>query len=68
MMLVEFEDVRDKARVIRDGPWSFDKQLVMVNEVDGTQQVNQILLTEALYVEEVELEKCEMAWGEFMRV
>lgn len=36
VMLVELSDIRDKEQVIREGPWSFDTHLVMVNEVDGT--------------------------------
>lgn len=94
LTLIEFEDRRDKDRVIREGPWSFDKHLVLLQEVDGSQQVHQIKLTEALFwvrlhdlpliarneyignligrkigrVEEVDLEKGEMAWGEYMRV
>lgn len=35
LSLVEFDDLRDKERVLREGPWSFHKQLVMVQEVDG---------------------------------
>lgn len=47
-MLIEFEDIRDKERLIREGPWSFDKQLVLVMEVKGHQQVHQIQIMEAL--------------------
>lgn len=42
IMLIEFDDERDKERVIRDGPWSFNKHLVLVMEVEGHQQVHQI--------------------------
>lgn len=49
LMLVEFEDIRDKCRVVRDGPWSFDKQLVLIKEVNGNQPIHRIQLTEALF-------------------
>lgn len=42
LILVEFYDRRDKERVVRKGPWSFDKQLVMVRDVDGRPKVHQI--------------------------
>lgn len=40
IMLIEFEHECDKDRVITDGPWSFDKHLVLVNKFDGYQQVH----------------------------
>lgn len=43
------EDTRDKAKVIQEGPWSFDKHLVLTQEVDGRTQVNQITFSEALF-------------------
>lgn len=49
MMRVEFSDTWDKERVNREGPWSFDKNLVLIKEVDGTQQVHQIKFTEAIF-------------------
>lgn len=33
-MLIEFEDASDKRKVLREGPWSFDKCLLLVGEVD----------------------------------
>lgn len=33
---VEFEDIRDKERVKREGPWSFDMHLVLVKDFDKT--------------------------------
>ncbi|XP_042964598.1 uncharacterized protein LOC122298810 [Carya illinoinensis] len=50
IMLIEFDDECDKDRVIRDGPWSFDKHLVLVKEVEGHQQVHQIQFTEASFL------------------
>ncbi|KAF5471635.1 hypothetical protein F2P56_008413 [Juglans regia] len=48
-LLAEFEDVRDKERVVRDGPWTFDEHLVLVKDFDGFQQVQQIQLTKASF-------------------
>ncbi|KAF5469007.1 hypothetical protein F2P56_013112 [Juglans regia] len=36
--LAEFEDVKDKVKVLREGPWAFDKQLVLLKEFDGLVQ------------------------------
>lgn len=49
LTLIEFEDIQDKERAIRERPWSFDNQLVLVKEVDGHQQVYHIRLTEAMF-------------------
>lgn len=48
-MLIEFEDIRDKECVIQEGPWSFDKQLVLLKEVEGNQLVHQMRVTEPLF-------------------
>lgn len=37
LMLAEFENYNDKVRVSWDGPWHFDKCLVLVKDFDGTQ-------------------------------
>lgn len=34
LLLVEFEDERDKNRVFREGPWSFDKNLVLMKAME----------------------------------
>lgn len=34
--------IQDKLSIIREGPWSFNKHLVLTNEVDGTQKVHQL--------------------------
>lgn len=39
LMLAEFENRRDKEKVLREGPWSFGKHLVLNQEVDGKQQL-----------------------------
>ena len=37
----EFEDMKVKEQVKRDGPWSFDKQLILTSDVDGLKQTHQ---------------------------
>ncbi|XP_042968967.1 uncharacterized protein At4g02000-like [Carya illinoinensis] len=92
--LVEFEDTRDKIKVMREGPWLFDKHLVLLKEFDGRLQIGKIELVHAPFwvrlhdlplmacneyigrlvggalgeVLEVDLDKAEMEWGEYMRV
>lgn len=39
LIMVEFEDQRDKDRVIREKLWNFDKSLILLKEFDGEQQV-----------------------------
>lgn len=48
-ILNEFSASRDKAYVIREGPWSFDKHLVLINEVKGTLKTHQIKFTRASF-------------------
>lgn len=50
IMLVEFEDIRDKTRVIIDGPWNFDKYLILVKEFDGVKQVKNIRMDDAFFL------------------
>lgn len=40
IMLAEYNDSRDKALAIREGSWSFNKNLVLLKEVDSTQQTH----------------------------
>lgn len=42
LMLAEFDEIKGKDRVQWDGPWSFDMQLVLTKEFDGTLQVHDI--------------------------
>ncbi|XP_042988686.1 uncharacterized protein LOC122316216 [Carya illinoinensis] len=49
IFLANFEDLRDKEKVLREGPWSFDKHLLLVQEVDGNKQVQQIKIREASF-------------------
>ncbi|XP_042950312.1 uncharacterized protein LOC122282425 [Carya illinoinensis] len=48
-LIAEFEDVKDQERILRDGPWSFDKQLVLLKKFDGLLQTHQITLTKAFF-------------------
>ncbi|KAF5463985.1 hypothetical protein F2P56_014103 [Juglans regia] len=45
--LVEFEDVKDKVKVLREGPWAFNKQLVLLKEFDGLVQANGLTIVHA---------------------
>lgn len=42
LILVEFKDVHDKNQVVKDGPWNFDRSLILVKEFDENQQVKNI--------------------------
>lgn len=35
LMMVEFEPLSNKLRVVQDDPWSFDKSLILVGDFDG---------------------------------
>lgn len=39
LFLVELENGRDKENVLKEGPWTFDKYLVLLKEVGGRLQV-----------------------------
>lgn len=47
--MAEFELDNDKLRVIWDGPWSFNKNLILVKDFVGSQQVKNIKMVEALF-------------------
>lgn len=49
LLLAKFEDKKDKERVMREGPWTFDKQLLVVWDFDGTKQVGQIRFIETTF-------------------
>lgn len=42
LMLVESQNIHDKNKVSREGPWSFDKCLIVMKEFEGVQQVKNI--------------------------
>ncbi|XP_042973000.1 uncharacterized protein LOC122304802 [Carya illinoinensis] len=45
MMLVEFDDPRDKIRVLHGGPWTFNKKLVLTMKFEGHLQVHEVSMT-----------------------
>ncbi|XP_042972923.1 uncharacterized protein At4g02000-like [Carya illinoinensis] len=47
LMLVEFDEPRDKVRVLHDGPWTFNKQLVLTKEFEGHLQAHEVSMTTA---------------------
>ncbi|XP_041003994.1 uncharacterized protein LOC121249349 [Juglans microcarpa x Juglans regia] len=47
LFLVEFEADRDKQRALREGPWSFDHNLVLLKHLEGDLQETKIILHEA---------------------
>lgn len=49
LMLVEFDNLIDKLRVIRDGPWHFDKVLLLTKYFTGEQHVKNIHLNEVAF-------------------
>lgn len=49
LIMVEFEDPSNKKRVIGDGPWNFDKCLILTKEFEGEKQVKNICMEEALF-------------------
>lgn len=48
-MMAEFKLHSDKLRVLHDGPWSFDKRLILVKDFDGSQQVKNIKMVDASF-------------------
>ncbi|XP_042964596.1 uncharacterized protein At4g02000-like [Carya illinoinensis] len=46
-MLVEFDDPRDKIRVLHNGPWTFNKQLVLTKVFEGHLQAHKVSMTTA---------------------
>lgn len=49
MMMAEFDNQHDKQRIMRDGPWNFNKSLILMKYFDGTQQVKSIDMTKAFF-------------------
>lgn len=45
LFVVQFACERDKAQVLSGRPWMFDQSLVMLNELDGSQQPSDISMT-----------------------
>ena len=44
MFLVEFDDDRDKRRVLEMSLWQYEKQLVLLQEFDGERDPKDIVL------------------------
>ncbi|GMP21824.1 hypothetical protein CsSME_00000095 [Camellia sinensis var. sinensis] len=49
LFLFQFHHLADKRRVLLNGPWSFDKHLILLNEVDVHLQPSVVLLSEATF-------------------
>lgn len=49
LTLIDIEEIRDRNRVIRKGPWNFDKHFVLIKAVKGNQPIHLIRITEALF-------------------
>lgn len=49
MLLAEFEDSIEKERIKRKGLWSFNKNLVLVKDLERELQINKINITEASF-------------------
>lgn len=48
LMIVEFDEQHDKRRIIREGPWNFDRNLIFLQDFEGKQQVSHIIIKERL--------------------
>ncbi|XP_042942902.1 uncharacterized protein LOC122277085 [Carya illinoinensis] len=44
-MLVEFQHESDKTKVLQGRPWSFDRSLVCLQEIDGQVPLNEVVFT-----------------------
>lgn len=49
LLLAKFEDDHDRHHVMCEGPWSFDKNLVLLKEIANDMQVSKIQITKALF-------------------
>lgn len=49
IMMVEFEENRDKERALRESPWNFDKCLLLLKDFKGLQYVGKLHFTEASF-------------------
>lgn len=50
MLMVKFEDKTDKARVIKESSWNFNKCLILLKEFNGKQQVRNVNITAFFWV------------------
>lgn len=49
MIMVAFDDKMDKTRVMREGPWHFNRCLILMKDYDGKQQTSKLSITEAKF-------------------
>ncbi|KAI7990869.1 Uncharacterized protein LOK49_LG12G01876 [Camellia lanceoleosa] len=49
LFLIQFNHIVDKKRVLGRGPWNFDKQLVLLEEFDGSMQPSEIQFRSVLF-------------------
>lgn len=49
LFVVQFASARDKAKVLSGRPWTCDQSLVMLNDIDGTEQPSSIVMTECSF-------------------
>ncbi|KAI8016633.1 Uncharacterized protein LOK49_LG05G03299 [Camellia lanceoleosa] len=47
LFLLQFDHLVDKTKVLTNGPWSFDKHLLLLDNFDGSLQPSEVLLTYA---------------------
>ena len=45
MLLVEFQSDSDKRRVLNGRPWSFERHLLLVSDLNGEEQSSKIQIT-----------------------
>lgn len=48
-MLIQFNDLLDKAKVLKDNPKNFDKCLILLQEYDGRKQVHKLTIVEVYF-------------------
>lgn len=49
ILMAEFENIKHKEWVVRDRPWNFDRNLVLLKDFDVTQQVKNIHINETVF-------------------
>ncbi|KAK9265650.1 hypothetical protein L1049_027325 [Liquidambar formosana] len=49
LFLFQFHHPLDRQRVMENGPWNFDKYLVLLKEVEGRMQASEIKVEEAFF-------------------
>ncbi|XP_050217876.1 uncharacterized protein LOC126668737 [Mercurialis annua] len=47
VFVCEFKNHRDKVKVLREAPWHYDRQLVILSEVQGDEQLSEVKLNES---------------------